>query len=86
MFIYSLLLATILVACHRVPLSNRSQFLLVSDSEMNAMAFSSYKEFLDTSSVVSASDPSTIMVKRVGDNIANAAKNYFASIGHSEYL
>ncbi len=85
-FIYSFLLMAVFVACHRVPLSNRSQFLLVGDDEMNAMAFSSYKEFLDTSSVVNKNDASALMVKRVGDNIANAAKAYFESVGRPEFL
>ena len=41
-------LATVLVvaACSTVPLTGRRQASLVSDSEMNTMAATSYKEFL----------------------------------------
>jgi predicted Zn-dependent protease len=83
---YGAFLLTFVWACHKVPLSNRSQLLLVSDSEMNAMALTSYKQFLDTSKVVPANTQQAAMVKRVGDRVARAAESYFNSIGHSEYL
>lgn len=83
---YGGILLTTFWACSKVPLSNRNQLLLVSDSEMNAMAFTSYKQFLDTSKVVPASTQQAAMVKRVGDKIAKAAQNYFNSVGRPEYL
>jgi len=83
---YGGILLTTFWACTQVPLSNRNQLLLVSDSEMNAMAFTSYKQFLDTSKVVPASTQQSAMVKRVGDKIARAAQNYFNSVGRPEYL
>lgn len=84
-FYGAFLLATIW-ACSKVPLSNRSQLLLVSDSEMNAMAFTSYKQFLDTSKVVPANTQQAAMVKRVGDRVAKAAESYFKSVGRPDYL
>ena len=83
---YGALLLTTIWACSKVPLSNRNQLLLVSDSEMNAMAFTSYKQFLDTSKVVPANTQQAAMVKRVGDRVAKAAQNYFQSVGRPEYL
>ena len=83
---YGAILLTTIWACSKVPLSNRNQLLLVSDSEMNAMAFTSYKQFLDTSKVVPANSQQAAMVKRVGDKIARAAQNYFQSVGRPEYL
>ena len=83
---YGAFLLTAIWACTKVPLSGRNQLLLVSDSEMNAMAFTSYKQFLDTSKVVPANTQQATMVKRVGDRIARAAQNYFQTIGKSEYL
>jgi predicted Zn-dependent protease len=67
-------------------LSGRNQLLLVSDDEMNAMAFTSYKQFLDTSKVVPANSQQATMVKRVGDKIARAAQGYFESVGRADYL
>jgi predicted Zn-dependent protease len=83
---YGAFLLTTIWACSKVPLSNRNQLLLVSDSEMNAMAFTSYKQFLDTSSVVPANSQQAAMVKRVGDKIAKAAQNYFSSVNRPDYL
>jgi predicted Zn-dependent protease len=83
---YGAILLTTIWACSKVPLSNRNQLLLVSDSEMNAMAFTSYKQFLDTSKVVPANTQQAAMVKRVGDRVAKAAQSYFQSVGRPEYL
>ncbi len=83
---YGAFLLTLVWACAKVPLSGRNQLLLVSDSEMNAMAFTSYKQFLDTSKVVPANSQQAAMVKRVGDKIARAAQTYFESVGKPEYL
>ncbi len=83
---YGAILLTTLWACTKVPLSGRNQLLLVSDSEMNSMAFTSYKQFLDTSTVVPASSQQAAMVKRVGDKIARAAQSYFESTGNPQYL
>lgn len=83
---YGAFLLTTIWACSKVPLSNRNQLLLVSDSEMNAMAFTSYKQFLDTSTVVPANSQQAAMVKRVGDRVAKAAQSYFQSVGRPEYL
>jgi predicted Zn-dependent protease len=84
--LYGALLLTTIWACTKVPLSGRSQLLLVSDDEMNAMAFTSYKQFLDTSKVVAPSSQQAAMVKRVGDRIAQAAQTYFNQIGSPDYL
>jgi predicted Zn-dependent protease len=83
---YGAFLLTTIWACSKVPLSNRNQLLLVSDSEMNAMAFTSYKQFLDTSKVVPANTQQASMVKRVGDRVAKAAQSYFQSVGRPDYL
>ncbi|MFN8356560.1 MAG: M48 family metallopeptidase [Spirosomataceae bacterium] len=76
----------VMYACARVPITNRKQLILISDAEMNAMAFASYKEFLDTNKVIPVNNSQTTMVKRVGDRIAKAAEQYFQAIGHPEYL
>jgi predicted Zn-dependent protease len=83
---YGAFLLTFIWACSKVPLSGRNQLLLVSDSEMNAMAFTSYKQFLDTNKVVPANTQQAAMVKRVGDRVARAAQTYFESVGRADYL
>ena len=85
--ILSATIITILMwACTKVPITGRKQLLLVKDEDMNAMAFTSYKQFLDTSKVVPANSAQTAMVKRVGDKIAKAAQAYFVSVGQPDYL
>ncbi len=82
----SMLFAAFLIACARVPISNRKQFILVGDDELNAMALTSYKSFLDTNKVVPASNFNTQMAKRVGDKIAKAAQQYFVDHKKPDYL
>jgi predicted Zn-dependent protease len=81
-----LLAGTFLYACQKVPLTGRNQLILIPDSEMNAMALTSYKQFLDTNKVIPTTTGQTQMVKRVGDRIAKAAQSYFESIGKPNYL
>jgi predicted Zn-dependent protease len=82
----SVLALSLLLACHKVPISNRRQVLLVKDDEMHAMALTSYKSFLDSSKVLAASNTNTQMVKRVGDRIAQAAQQYFIDHKMPNYL
>jgi predicted Zn-dependent protease len=84
--IYSALLLAFVWGCHKVPISGRNQLLLVSDSEMNAMAFTSYKQFLDTSKVIPSNSQQAAMVKRVGDRISRAAQVYFEQNNAPQYL
>jgi predicted Zn-dependent protease len=84
--IYSALLLALAWGCQKVPISGRNQLLLVSDSEMNAMAFTSYKQFLDTSKVIPSNSQQAAMVKRVGDRIAKAAQIYFEQNNAPQYL
>ncbi|MFT4032381.1 MAG: M48 family metallopeptidase [Siphonobacter sp.] len=83
---FTLIIITIVWACSKVPISNRKQLLLVSDSEMNQQALVSYKAFLDTNRVINNSNNNTQMVNRVGERIARAATQYFNDIKHPEYL
>ncbi|MES2797264.1 MAG: M48 family metallopeptidase [Bacteroidota bacterium] len=82
----SLLIITLIIGCTTVPISNRKQFILVGDNELNAMALTSYKSFLDTNKVVPNSNYNTQMAKRVGDKIAKAAQQYFVDHKKPDYL
>ena len=85
-FYLSILISALAIACTSVPLSNRKQFILVGDDELNAMALTSYKSFLDTNKVVPISNSNTVMAKRVGDRIAKAAQQYFTDNKNPDYL
>lgn len=81
----SLLVGLLMVACSRVPISNRSRVLLVDDAAMNQQALVSYKSFLDTSRVVTGSSQGE-MVRRVGRRLADAATQYFREHNQSDVL
>ncbi len=81
----SLLVGLLMVACSRVPISNRNRVLLVDDASMNQQALVSYKAFLDTSKVISGSNQGD-MVRRVGRRLADAATRYFQQQNQSKVL
>lgn len=76
-----------LSACHRNAITGRKQLSLIPESEVQAMAFAQYKEFINTNQVVAASaSKDAAMVKRVGDHIIAAIKSYYAEKGLSNEL
>lgn len=75
-FLPIILIALTVYYCSTVPITGRSQLNLVSASEMNAMSFQQYNEFLKQSKL--SNDKSAVdMVKRVGVNIQKAVERYF---------
>lgn len=74
-----------IMACQRVPLSNRNQLMLVNSKELLPMSFKSYREFLDTNRV-DRSGSEVAMVKRVGVRIEKAVTDYLREVGKSEIL
>ena len=73
------------IACQRVPLSGRSQLMLVNSKDLLPMSFKSYKEFLDTNRV-DRSGPEVAMVKRVGVRIQKSVEDYLRENNKSEIL
>ena len=84
--IIMLSLAFAVTACEKVPLTGRKQLILVPPSEMLAMSFTQYKQFLDTSRVVPTSSNDAEMVNRVGSRIRQAVESYMNSNGYSKRL
>ncbi|UFH54335.1 M48 family metallopeptidase [Spirosoma sp. KNUC1025] len=84
--IIMLSLAFAVTACEKVPLTGRKQLILVPPSEMLAMSFTQYKQFLDTSQVVPTSNNDAEMVSRVGSRIRQAVESYMNSNGFSKRL
>lgn len=72
-----ILFALTVYYCSTVPITGRSQLSLVSASEMNAMSFQQYDEFLKQSKL-SSNKVEVDMVKRIGVRIQNAVETYFA--------
>lgn len=78
-YLFSILL---FVACTTVPITGRQQLKLISSSELNAMAYQNYGEFLKENKL-SENQEDTEMIKRVGNKIKIAVEDYLASIGQS---
>ncbi|HMU41936.1 MAG TPA: M48 family metallopeptidase [Ignavibacteriaceae bacterium] len=72
----SMLLALLFYYCSTVPITGRSQLSLIPASEMNAMSFQQYDQFLQENKL-SSSKSDFDMVKRVGVNIQRAVETYF---------
>lgn len=77
------LVAVVLVGCgttHTVPLTGRQQTLMVEDGQVLSLANQQYQEFMKTAKL-STNQANTNMVKRVGQNLANAVVNYLNANG-----
>lgn len=78
--------AVFIWACSKNLITGRKQLKLVSETELQQMADKEYRDFLDSNSIVSTTDNRTIMVKRVGSNIAKAIKKYYDNKGQTTVL
>lgn len=70
------------VACTTVPITGRQQLKLISNAELNAMAFQSYGEFMKENKL-STNAKDVALVKKVGNNIKTAVEAYLLSINQS---
>jgi len=75
----------LVAGCTTVPITGRRQLTLVSDSEMNTLAVTQYKETLTTSKL-STNATEVAMVRRVGQRIQAAVEQYFQQQGQSSQL
>ena len=74
--------ATVLFsACVTNAITGRNQLSLVSENDLQAMALVQYKTFLNTNKVVPTASSDAEMVRRVGNRIAIAVKQYYAEKG-----
>ena len=77
--------SAIIVGCgttSTVPLTGRQQTLMVSDGEVLSLASEQYQDFMK-SAKTSTNATNTAMVKRVGQNLANAVTSYLQANGLS---
>lgn len=72
-----LLLATVVYACAKVPITGRSQLSLVSNAEIIPMANQQYREII-AKGPLSTNQQQTAMVKSVGTRIQQAVEKFMA--------
>ena len=84
-FLFIIFISIIILSCSTVPITGRKTFNLIPESQMNAMSFSQYDEFLKTNKL-SNNVTQTRMVKKVGYQIQKAVEQYFADNGMSNKL
>ncbi|MBS1654022.1 MAG: M48 family metallopeptidase [Bacteroidetes bacterium] len=81
------ILAALITACSKNPITGRKQLKLLPESELQSMALTQYQQFLSSNKVVSNStNRDAEMVKRVGERVKNAVESYYASKGRSKDL
>ena len=71
------LITAITFSCSTVPVTGRKQLAFIPDSELMAMSFQQYNDFLKENPP-SSDKKNTIMVKCVGNNIKTAVEKYMA--------
>lgn len=77
------IIAILLVSCgttSTVPITGRKQNLLVSDEQVLSLSNQQYQEYMK-SAKISTNATQTAMVKRVGQNLANAVVSYLNANG-----
>ncbi|MFT2007938.1 M48 family metallopeptidase [Pontibacter sp. 13R65] len=79
------LAVVMLVACTTVPITGRRQFSLVPDSQMMALSYDAYDQFLKENKL-SNDAQATAMVKRTGQRIQKAVEQYMAQNNLSNQL
>lgn len=79
LIIYSLVI--ILSGCASVPITHRKQLSLVSEYEIIETSKSAYSEFLSTNNVVSPYHPNSILIKKVGNNLAKGCEQFLKDHG-----
>lgn len=75
----------LITACATVPLTGRSQLILIPDSQVMALSFDQYDQFLSKHEVVKDSAESQ-MVRRVGGRIQKAVAVYLERNGQTDLL
>ncbi|HEU4719710.1 MAG TPA: M48 family metallopeptidase [Bacteroidia bacterium] len=63
-------------SCSRVPITNRRQFNLIPEVEMQSLSLTAYSDFMKSHTVMPANDSGSILVKKVGKKISDAIVKY----------
>ncbi|MBN8820904.1 MAG: M48 family metalloprotease [Spirosoma sp.] len=80
-----LLIICLVIACQRVPLTGRKQFIMVDSNELLALSAGQYREELNRSQVIS-SGSNYQMIQRVGNRLRVSMENYLNRNGYSDRI
>jgi predicted Zn-dependent protease len=69
----------VLIACSRVPISNRAQVNMLPESTLMGMSLTQYRDFLNTNKPLPESNPNAAMIKRVGGKISKSVQSFLKS-------
>lgn len=81
-------ITSVLVSCQTtstVPITGRKQSIIVSDEQMLSLSMQNYQTYMN-SATLSTDRTNTAMVKRVGQNLANAVESYLRNNNMSAEL
>lgn len=73
------------ISCKKNAFTGRRQFNMIPASQLNAMSFSQYREFVSQNKTVK-SGAEYDMVRRVGNDIKLAAETYYRQTGRTDQL
>lgn len=73
------------IQCSPVPVSGRRQLNLIPQSQLLALSFQSYEQFLDENQIIRGTEEAK-MVSTVGKKIQNAVEQYFRAENKPEVL
>jgi predicted Zn-dependent protease len=79
--LFILLFLSGLLGCSRNTITGRAQLNLVPENQVQSLAVTQYKEFLNKNKVLSTNTTDAEMVKRVGNKIAAAIDKYYRDHG-----
>lgn len=75
----------LIIACQKVPLTGRKQFIIIGNDQMLPLSANQYKEVLNTSQVIrSGSDYQ--MIQQVGNRLQIAVENYLNKNNFSDRI
>jgi predicted Zn-dependent protease len=83
--LFFLSVALILIECSRVPLSNRRQFAVLPESDLQKEAKHEYDSFLRTQRVITGT-PDAAMVDRVGAKLAASVTQVLKNMNQSDRI
>lgn len=79
--IVTFIIILVFSGCQKVPITGRRQVSLIPESQLLSMSLTSYNDFLKQNVPVAATDPKTILVKKVGTNISKAVEAFMKEKG-----
>jgi len=79
------LVASLLISCGTVPLTERQQVLIIPAAKMRALSFQGYESLKREKSVITGTTEAQ-MVQRVGQRLQRAVERYFRDKGQGELL